>query len=253
MSRRKYTPKQRQRAANNVTRALQVRSVHRELAQLVEHEGTEAPRRLFEVYRQHNAKHFAGKLGEPFVMLMTPSSPRALGDYQGKDPHGIYSRIRVRPNVLKKGAKFTDDVLLHEMVHAWCNEIVGDPEEGYKGHGPEFARKCNAIGETLGLAKVFARGRGGPNCAQWPMNVRPADYYDDAPTKQGAEGEEEGDDESKNSKTKEPESFAAAILRTVERYTKKHPEMTLDDIAQALAELGATMASNQTHDKEPDQ
>ncbi len=107
------------------------------------------------------------------------SSARAWGDFIARDPHGIQSLIRVAPRAIKRGALFAADVLLHEMVHQWCCEVVEDDERGYRGHGPQFAKKCNEIGKQLGLADVAARGKrvGLPDCAAWPMNVRPEGYY----------------------------------------------------------------------------
>jgi hypothetical protein len=68
------------------------------------------------------------------------------------------------------------------MIHLHCDEVIGEPETSYKGHGPVFAGECNRIGETLGLSRVRpAKKRGKdrdlPSCAQWPENVRPAGFY----------------------------------------------------------------------------
>jgi hypothetical protein len=75
-----------------------------------------------------------------------------------------------------------DDVLLHEMVHQWQFEVLGDPEPAYQGHGPLFRDVANRIGAVLGLSPVRdckRRGSGKdlPSCAQWPHCVRPADHY----------------------------------------------------------------------------
>jgi hypothetical protein len=67
------------------------------------------------------------------------------------------------------------------MIHVWQAE-TDNREPGYAGHGPKFAAECNRIGKALGLAEVGVKGRGGlPDCAGWPLNVRPAGYYGDAP------------------------------------------------------------------------
>lgn len=79
-------------------------------------------------------------------------------------------------------ARFVADVLLHESVHQWHSEITGQIEESYHGHGPAFAATCNQIGAALGLPPVRSMKRRGsgaamPSCAQWPIYVRPADFY----------------------------------------------------------------------------
>jgi hypothetical protein len=76
------------------------------------------------------------------------------------------------------GERLALDALLHEMIHVWQNE-TDNQEPGYQGHGPKFAAMCNQIGEKLGLGKVGTKGNkeGLPNCAQWPLNVRPEGYY----------------------------------------------------------------------------
>lgn len=86
------------------------------------------------------------------------------------------------------------DALLHKMVHAW-QTVSDNREPGYAGHGPKFAAKCNEIGQALGLGPVGVKGRTKgrngvrlPDCAQWPLNVRPEGYYGDAPRAQKAVG-----------------------------------------------------------------
>jgi len=128
-----------------------------------------------------NRTYFDGALASPVVLIASTSSPRALGDYCAQDPNGIASRIRISPRVADVSESYAADVLLHEMVHAWAQEVAGDVEPGYKGHGPRFAGKCNEIGAALGLSPVYARPRGKlagyPDCAFWPTNVRPAAFY----------------------------------------------------------------------------
>lgn len=162
---------------------------------VVEALGDEAPRALYRAYDEFNRKHFGGALGAPLVLLTETSGPRAKGDYIGRDIHGLRSRVRVAPSALARGERFAIDVLLHEMVHAWQSEVDGDTENGYRGHGPRFAAKCNEIGAKLGLPAVGVKGRKGlPDCAQWPVNVRPDGYYPPAPPKKraGTKRREEG-------------------------------------------------------------
>jgi hypothetical protein len=77
------------------------------------------------------------------------------------------------------------------MIHAWQHEIDHDREDGYRGHGPKFARECNRIAamlyppvpvpadaEVIVVPPVGVKGREGlPDCAHWPMSVRPPGYY----------------------------------------------------------------------------
>lgn len=210
------------------------RAVHRLLAQLVKTDGTEAPRRLFERYRDLNREHFQNKLGQPFIMVTATSSPRALADYCGQDEQGIESRIRIKPSVVSKGDAWTDDVLLHEMVHAWMAEQEHDTEDGYKGHGPGFAEKCNHIGERLNLSPVFARGRGGPDCAKWPMCVRPPGFYGEpAPAPETKPDDDQADDEPQATPEQGP-TLAQKLARVIEEHAATQ-RTTVDEIRATLA------------------
>lgn len=112
------------------------------------------------------------------VHITQAQSLRTLADYTARDATGLESRIRIAPATVRQGERFAADVLLHEMVHAWQSEIAHISESGYRGHGPKFAGECNRIGELLGLPRVGVKGRGGlPDCAYWPLCVRPEGYY----------------------------------------------------------------------------
>jgi hypothetical protein len=155
-----------------------MRAPHLATAEVIAYAGQPAAQRLLAMFDTLNIKHFDSELGDPLVLILQTQSARTLGDYCPRDVHGLESRIRLAPHVIAKGQRFADDVLLHEMVHAWQHEIAEDGEEGYRGHGPVFARKCNEIGTDLGLPPVGVKGRDGlPDCKSWPMNVRPAGYY----------------------------------------------------------------------------
>lgn len=147
----------------------------------IEQDGSDAARALIIAFDTFNAEFFDGALSKPAVLITEPSSPRAYGDHIARDDHGIPNRIRIAKRTIRKGSLFALDVLLHEMVHQWCEEVIEDSEPGYRGHGPQFAAKCNDIGEQLGLPRVAPKGKraGMPDCAQWPINVRPAGYYPD--------------------------------------------------------------------------
>jgi hypothetical protein len=125
-----------------------------------------------------------------------PKSPRALGDQCNISGWGSRNQIRLRPSVLngkhpsvRPGDGFAEgrflfvaDILLHETVHQFHDEITGQTEAGYKGHGPAFRDECNRIGALLELPHVrIAKARGPekeqPSCAEWPHCVRPEGYY----------------------------------------------------------------------------
>lgn len=144
--------------------------------------GQEAPQALYRAFDAFNAEHFDGKLGAPLILITPPAGARALGDYSERDVHGLRSTIRIAPSTFRRGERFAIDVLLHEMVHAYQSEVDGQTEDGYRGHGPRFAAKCNEIGAKLGLPDVGVKKRKGlPDCAQWPICVRPGGYYPSPP------------------------------------------------------------------------
>lgn len=157
------------------------RAPHRATRALVEHDGSDTARELYDLFETYNRRYFDGKLEQALILIIETTSRRSLADYCRKDEQGLQSRIRLAPRVAFSttyGPKLAADALLHEMVHAWLYEVERDTEDGYRGHGPKFAAKCNEIGKALGLPEVSAKGRGGlPDCAHWPCNVRPADYY----------------------------------------------------------------------------
>ena len=113
--------------------------------------------------------------------------------------YGARSQIKIRPSLMSgthphilSGPKYEQgrflfivDVLLHETIHLWQDEIVGYLEDSYHGHGPAFRDKCNEIGRRFGLPPVrTCKNRGKyrdlPSCSLFPHNVRPADYYQGA-------------------------------------------------------------------------
>lgn len=144
------------------------KALARNLRTIVDTAGRPIVQHLYAKFDEFNRQHFDGKLGKPKIML--DNTGRALGTYQPKDIHGIESRITVRKSLSTAEAT---DVLLHEMIHAWQHEVVGDLELGYRGHGPIFATKANEIGAKLGLPTVGVRGRDGkPDCKYWPQIVK---------------------------------------------------------------------------------
>ena len=171
--------------------------------------------RLYGLWDSINGDHFRGVCIKPHILLAEPKTPRALGDHAPVSGWGSKNQIRLRPSLLDGTHKllrpgdvfaegrmrYVEDVLLHESVHQYCDEALHADEKSYKGHGPVFAGECNRIGEALGLAPVRpAKARGKlkdrPSCAQWPHNVRPADYYLGALADPARDQEDDdGDDE----------------------------------------------------------
>jgi hypothetical protein len=155
--------------------------------------------RLYFFWHQWNQDYFGGALVTPYVMFAVPRCPQALGDYARVSGFGGHGQVRLRPSLLTGSHpsvragdqyaegrfRFVADVFLHETVHQWQHEILGDLEDGYHGHGPKFRDQCNRIGALLGLPPVRtskARGKDKalPSCAYWPHCVRPAEYYQGA-------------------------------------------------------------------------
>jgi hypothetical protein len=158
--------------------AIAERAPHREVRITVDRDGQLEVRQLYAAFDEFNRAYFNGALREPILLVAATSSPRSLGEHVDRDRQGLRSVIRLSPHVLERGMLFARDVLLHEMIHTWQGEIIEELEEGYRGHGPRFAERCNTIGAKLELPPVSAKGRGGrADCAQWPINVRPAGYY----------------------------------------------------------------------------
>jgi hypothetical protein len=151
--------------------------------------------RLYEDWERYNETYFAEALVPPYILLSEPSNPRRLGDCSPYSGFGGKSQIRLRPSLLRgthphidpqsplEGRyRFVTDVLLHETIHQFHQEITGLDDHWYHGHGPAFRDVCNFIGALLGLPPVRdSKNRGKdkelPSCSQWPHNVRPADHY----------------------------------------------------------------------------
>ncbi len=182
------------------------------------------------------------------ILVTQTRAPNALGDYVGRDAQGIESRIRIAPSTAKRGERFAIDVLLHEMIHAWQKEVLlgedeSAEENSYRGHGPRFAARCNEIGAKLGLKPVGVKNRDGlPDCAYWPMNVRPAGYYPEpwepikrAPNKGTASGDSGESDGEPSRKKAEP---ATGIVVDGERIDR-----AIDSIVTKIAlKLGVRRA-----------
>ncbi len=152
--------------------------------------------RLYAFWDEWNATYFGGAMVPPLILLSEPSEPKRYGDCGSVSGWGARSQIRIRPSLLagthphvrKKDGyaegrfRFVADVLLHEMIHQWQQEVSGQLDKHYHGHGPAFRRECCRIGALLGLPPVRTCKRRGkeaglPSCSQWPHNVRPEGFY----------------------------------------------------------------------------
>lgn len=207
------------------------RAPHTATAIVVEALGEKEARHLYARFAEYNERYFGGELAQALILITQSGSARTLGDYCPRDVHGLESRIRIAPATVKRGLRYAEDVLLHEMIHAWQHEVSGDLEPGYRGHGPVFAGKANEIGEQIGLAPVSPKARGGmPDCAQWPANVRPADYYGPLsrpPSKRRKRVDVEDGDDSEIAQTQRHQRMITAISGEL-------PEMSDEDL-HALA------------------
>jgi SprT-like family len=154
-------------------------------------------RRLHQLWEKWNDQFFGGELIAPYINFTEPRRVAALGCYRKGTSLGVKgAEIKIRPSLLsglhpsvKPGKQFqrgrflfVADVLLHEMIHQWQDEIIKERDRWQGGHGATFRNKCNQIGEVLGLKKVRTEKRRGKDqdlesCAQWPHNVRDSEYY----------------------------------------------------------------------------
>jgi hypothetical protein len=153
---------------------------------------------LLDHFTTFNAEHFFGKLPRLEIKLGRCASPRSvLGEYCYRGDHGMLGEIIVNHRLFHNGVKgvifedatrpgfirYIDDVLLHEMVHAYCHLVLHKPEISYRGHGPVFASECNRIGSRLNLDPVkHAKSRKAieahlQRCNYWPWCVRDPSYY----------------------------------------------------------------------------
>jgi hypothetical protein len=152
--------------------------------------------KLYAHWRAWTQQFFDGTMVEPYLMLATPKTPNAWGDCGPVSGFGGKSQIRLRRSLLdgthpavfpgkaSAAGRFVlvSDVLSHEMIHQYQQEVLHEPETSYHGHGPIFQAHANRIGALLGLSPVRtskARGKEKalPSCSHWPHIVRPAHFY----------------------------------------------------------------------------
>jgi hypothetical protein len=246
----------RPKDAYAVARLVDLRAPHSAVRASVEARGIGAVQDLYAHFDAMNAAHFDGKLDRPLILVTQAGSARTKGDYITRDAHGFESRIRIAPSTMFRGELYALDVLTHEMIHAWAHECDGDTEKGYRGHGPKFAAKCNEIGESLGLPRVGVKKRDElPDCAQWPVNVRPEGYYPPDTRKKAkpaAEPTDESDEnerdeatdravEEENRKDSDRRRAAHIFGLAADLLDMKKPRAAAKRLAQARAILGGAL------------
>ena len=224
-------------------------------------------RQLYSLWDAYTKELLKEPMIPPYIMLSSPSRPQALGDFSPVSGFGGHSQIMIRPTLLtghhkalRKGAHYAEgrflfvaDVLLHETVHQYHQEVMGETEESYKGHGPAFRDTCNEIGEQIGLPPVrVAKARGPekdlPSCAHWPHNVRPTGYYKGAfimPEDQDRAGDIDAGAEADRRATqanleKERSAALIALAAAVRHFRRVWPEGTDDTVANIMPSLDRT-------------
>jgi hypothetical protein len=162
----------------------------------------EIVRALYETFDRHNTVFWAGELHPVPILISPPTSARAFADASEFSGFGCKQQMRVRPSVargihnsdrqpgvkpfhrmtpehdLEDRLRWLSDLVLHEMVHLWLNQIEHPGQHEHQGHGAAFTSECNRIGTVLGLPLVKSRRRRNdppslPISGQWPQNVRP--------------------------------------------------------------------------------
>jgi hypothetical protein len=160
---------------------------------------------LYEAFDEHNARFWDSALTPVPILITPPTSPKAFADASEFSGFGCRQQLRMRPacargvypigaygtapkpgwrmlpgHPLKDRLRWLSDVVLHEMVHLWLNQIEHPDRHDHQGHGKPFCAECNRISSMMSpaLPNVVPRRRKGqaaslPIGAQWPHNVRP--------------------------------------------------------------------------------
>lgn len=182
-------------------------------------------RGLGKAFDEFNALYFDNSLTPAHIAITQPNSRHALADCSVFSGHGGKHQIRIKESVIdgthnrfnpnhaiENRWLYILDVLLHELNHHFVHEILNDYSDSYGGHGVNYTKRANQIGDQLGLPHVVERNRKDkkslPISSQWPLNVRPAGYYGDLlKVKEPTNEPEEPEDEPEP----EPDFLALAI------------------------------------------
>lgn len=221
-------------------------------------------RQLYTLWEAYTRDLLKEPMVPPYIMLSSPSRPQALGDFSLVSGFGGHSQIMIRPTLLtghhkalKKGERYAEgrflfvaDVLLHETIHQYHQEVTGETEDSYKGHGPAFRDSCNLVGEKLGLAEVrVAKARGPekdlPSCAHWPHCVRPKGYYKGAYIQPDDTAEAEPIDDEADARRREWDKLLKdertgsllTLIAAAQNFRRAWPAGTDDEAAEILPDL----------------
>lgn len=151
---------------------------------------------LYDAWGDYSRSFFGDSMTVPYILIAPTVSPAAYGDCRRVSDFGGTMQITIKRTLIdgthahfEAGThdrlgqeRFVLDVLLHEVVHQYCIEVLGKPEDSEKGHGLIFASECTRVGGLVGLpavgpARAGRRKPGVASCGQWPHNVRPSNYY----------------------------------------------------------------------------
>jgi hypothetical protein len=159
-------------------------------------------RELYRMFDEHNAAHFGGRLDPVVILITPPTSARASADAAEFSGFGCRQQMRIRPSIargshnadrpqgvkafyrmvpghaLENRLRWLSDLVLHEMIHLWLNQIEDPRRDEHQGHGAPYTAECNRIGGMLGLDPVVSRRRKTDGArvgisSDWPQNVRP--------------------------------------------------------------------------------
>lgn len=119
----------------------------------------------------------------PAVVVVEEALPPRVLSRATRQASGVW-RIALPSHVLRHSWRWSLARVAHELAHVRA-ERDGAREEGYRGHGPRFARACNQ--SSYGGELVAPAGRGGRDPALWPVclddlasgPLYPAEHGDD--------------------------------------------------------------------------
>lgn len=155
---------------------------------------------LYQYFDDANIQWFENRIPPLHIQIGDVRSPsKVLGLYYRQGLHGLQGDIVLNKrqfinwyascNLANDDAmeirfmEFLKDVLLHEMIHAYNDKVLHDPEDNYHGHGPLFRDECNRIGRQLGYPDVRTPKQTAQKfehlekCNYWPQTVCPVDRY----------------------------------------------------------------------------
>ena len=226
---------------------------------------------LIQQAERFNAKYFDGTLTLPEIKIGTCPSPNTtFGRYLERGDHGLVGEIIINnrlftnkvPGVLLSDETregfllLLEDILLAELIHAYCHTKLQDTEVSYRGFGPIFTNECNRIGALIKLPAVRyskdkkAKNREQTTSKQWPRCVRPEGYYLGAvvpiPDKKTTQTLSEPPAEAATEEpAEEPTSFMAGVIDDIMKADETGPRSILLKLYQFAEGLKGTPADEQ--------